>query len=230
MRRCTEKANEVLQNPLAKGNGMNMKLPLGMMTPYFVTQADRSIADFTAPALLVSRQRLTLDTLALVLAFLNEDPPPCKPGFRLFGKQEAPQAPAPPLDRALTMLRAITVEHRWPKPLESVYTNHPVVVLANTVELDVLHALSIMKLRGYIQSVALDISTCMDIMPAFLTLLSHERPGDTPLFTALKDIVVGYGSYNELTVVSGLRATVFATGLTTGQILDQYPELVSAPR
>jgi len=213
---------------------MNMELPVGMMTPYFVTQPDRSITNLESPAVLISREPLTLDTLALFLAFLNEDAPPPKPqtGFRFFGKKEAPPAPAPrpALDRARTMLRAITVETRWPKPEESVYTSHPVVVLANTVKLDALQALTVMKLRGYIQSVGLDISTCIDIVPAFLAMLGAELPKDTPLFTASGGIAVGYGSYRGLTVVSGLRATVFATGLSAEQILDQHPELASAPR
>jgi hypothetical protein len=213
-----------------KDNAMNMKLPVGMVTPYFVTQAERSIADVRDPAVLISRERLALDTLALFLAFLNEDLQPRKPGFRLFGKREAPPAPPPALDRARAMLRAITVESRWPGPAESVHTNHPVVVLANTLDLDVIQALSVMKLRGYILSIALDISTCNDIIPAFLDLLGRENPGATPPFTAPGGIVTGYGSYRGLTVVSGLRSTVFATGLVAGQILDQYPELASAPR
>jgi hypothetical protein len=209
---------------------MNMELPVGMLTPYFITQADRSIADFEDPAVLILREPLTLDTLARFLAFLNEDSLQRKPVFRLFRKHEAPSAPPPALDRARTMLRAITVENRWPEPVESVYTNHPVVALANKVESDVLQALSIMKLRGYILSVALDISPCMDIVPTFLALLGEGKPGGTPLFTTSDGIVVGYGSYRGLTVVSGLRATVFATGLAVGQILTQHPELVSAPR
>lgn len=209
---------------------MNMKLPVGMVSPCFVMQADRSITNFESPAILISREPLVLDTLALFLAFLNEDLPPRKPAFRLFGKREVPPAPLPVLDRARTMLRAITVENRWPEPVESVHTNHPVVVMANTLDRDVLQALSVMKLRGYILSIALDISTCLDIVPAFLSLLGSEKPGGTPLFTASGDIVLGYGSYRGLTMVSGLRDTVFATGLVAGQILDQHPELVSASR
>ena len=208
---------------------MNVKLPVGMVTPYFITQADRSIAELENPAVLVSHEPLVLDTLALFLTFLNEDPPPPKPkqGFKFFGKKEAFSAPAlpPALDRAHTMLRAITVENRWPKPEESVYTTHPIVVLANTLQLDALQALTVMKLRGFMQSVALDISTCPDIVPGFLDLLSREKPADTLVFTASRGIAVGYGSYRGLTVVSGLRDTVFATNLVAGQILDQHPEL-----
>lgn len=217
-----------IRDRLTKENAVNMELPVGMMTPYFVTQADRSIAILEHPAVLVSRNPLTIDILAGFLAFLNEDLPAARSRRRLFGKKEAPSPPRPAIERAHAMLRAIAVEHRWPEPTELIHTRHPVVVLGNTVAQDTLEALVVMKLRGCIQAVALDISTCTDIVPVVLDRLGRKKPDGTVPF-ADPCGVAGYDSYPGLTVVSGLRATVFATGLAVGQILDQYPELTSAP-
>lgn len=210
---------------------MNIELPVGMATPYFVTQADRSIATVEDPAVLVlHNEPLTLDTLGRFLAFLNEDPPPRKPGFRLFGKPEKMPPPPPALDRARAMLKVITVDNTWPDASQLVYTSHPVVILAKTIEVNALQALTVIKLRGYFQTLALDISGCLDIVPALLASLGREKSAGIPLFAGIGRTVAGYGSFQGLTVVSGLRATVVATGLTADQVLAQHPDLATAPR
>ena len=128
------------------------------------------------------------------------------------------------------MLRAITDETRWPRREELVHTSHPVVVLANTVGRDVLQALVVLKLRGFIPAVVLDVSTCLDAVPVFLDALRQEKPQGTPFFVSPGGLVAGYGSCRGLAVVSGLHKTVFASGLSTSQILDQLPELASPPQ
>jgi len=200
---------------------MNIRLPVGMLSPYFITRADQSIAELADPAILVSREPVTLEILAGFLAFLNEDPPPRKPAFRLFGKPEPPPVLRPPLERARAMLRAITAESRWPRPEESICVNHPVVVMANTAPLDSLQALTVIKLRGFTMTLVLDISTCMPDIPNLVSVLAREKPERTPVFGSPGAAFSGYGAYRGLTTVAGLHATVLATGVPASQILVQ---------
>lgn len=207
---------------------MKMLVPAGMMSPYFITRPDRSTADMTEPSVLVARLPLTLDVLALFLAFLDEEAePPRKRGFRFLGGNGAKTASVPAPERARAMLRAITAETRWPGPGELVWTSHPVAVLTPGTDLPVLQALTVIKLRGFVQCLAVDISSCMELAPGLQAFVAAGQPGGAPAFTAAGGLVAGYRARPGLAVVSGMRATAFAFGTTPDQLFAEYPELAA---
>lgn len=205
---------------------MLLELPVGMAAPYFVTQADRSIACVAEPAMLIAREPMGLDTLAHFLAFLAEEPTkPTRNPRWWFGRNETPKPRASALERARTMLRAITVGNRWPRPEESVATRHPVFVLANTLDAATLQALSVLKLRGYVATLAIDVAPCTGLLPALMRMLDEDAPGHAPPFADPFKIAAGYGAIRELTVIAGRKATVFSNTLAADEILGRYPDL-----
>ena len=208
---------------------MNMEYPIGLASPYFITEADRAIACIRDPAMLICRNRLTLDTFSRFLAFLHRDGPASRAGSSLFKSDKPTAPPSPPLERARRMLHAIAVEKQWPAATDCVFVEEPLVVLGNPIDPDVLLALTVMKLRGFIRSLAVDVSADSASLPALIETLAQEEYAKTSIFMPEGGACIGFRVLSGLAVVSGLRATVIATGLSMNEILHQHPGLPNAP-
>jgi hypothetical protein len=193
---------------------MHVVLNSGMASKYFVTNPEKAVEEIQDPGLLISRSRLTVPVLAGFLGFLSGKP--------AAGSKES----RPPAQVALKMLETINIDHRWPAPADCVAMPNALVVIANTFDEGVVHALKIMKLRGVCLGLAVDISKSMSSnLPRLIEGLIQDDARKHGFFETDDRSCIGFGLVEGLTVVSGLAMTVFATGTTCEEILRTHPGL-----
>jgi hypothetical protein len=186
-------------------------LNVGLASKYLITDTKKCIVSIEKPYLVFSNNILSDKVFAEILTtFYNFGLP-----RGLFGvgvkKLNSQQ-----VELSLDDLRN---ERKPSFPMREI--NNPMLMLSNGFDKKTLTAIKIIKIRGFCQIIAADISAL---------------PGDTILkidSELMSDKIEEKLSYkiykpdNRLCVVSGINKTVLSTESNVGQILKKFPDLIS---
>lgn len=181
----------------------------GFASPYFITDSNRVINSMSEPAVLASVDEMTLELLACGIGELALSQKKDK-----FARENATLG----YDAARQALDEI-IDGR--SPSEHLVLRHPLLILTHRLDKAALAPLLIMKMRGWVQTLAVRFSTPDEVIVALDVFTKCAKPkpnGGT---------VIVFDGIRNLSVVSGRYATVFSTDTNCDGILKNHPDIAS---
>jgi hypothetical protein len=204
---------------------MELEFQSGLATPYFITDAQRSIAIIEAPCALVLAPCLGLEELADALSrFVAKAAAAQRQGlFAPKRKRQADTAVNPRETLRADFDRLLKGEMAF-----SFACDHPVVFFGHDMTDEAVQVAVILKLRGMGLIVAIELPGTEEEIERTASQWGSAF-ADSMVESSADQTYRAYRFERCMNIVAGLHKTVLSTELTPDAIMQGYPGLCQAP-